>query len=120
MKSKFIAVGASLAFIGQAYASDDVMTASLLHQKYTDVVLASEFCPGVKMDIKKWDAEVRRDAGARGPGLIKSFQVSEQGSAWYGNKTEEFQSNQGKSCAEALDQYGPTGTSSKGLLIKKK
>src|SRR5687768_11514219 len=43
MKMKFMVVAASLAFIGQAYASDDVMTASLLHQKYTDVVLASEF-----------------------------------------------------------------------------
>ena len=53
--------------------------AALLHQEYTDVIIASDACPGVALDIKKWDAEVRKEAGANGPSMIKAFEVSDQG-----------------------------------------
>ncbi|MBR0931346.1 hypothetical protein ML401_15090 [Bradyrhizobium sp. 62B] len=90
-----------------------IADAAQLHQEYTDVVIASEQCPGVILDIKKWDGEVRKLGG---PGVLKAFDVSEQGGAWRDKRYDEFKANPAKQCAEALETYGPKGM---GLLQRK-
>ncbi|MGX9431410.1 MULTISPECIES: hypothetical protein [Bradyrhizobium] len=99
---------------GAKAAGADVATAAMLHQEYTDVVIASEQCAGVKLDIKKWDQELRKAAGSSGPGMVKAFDVSEQGGAWREKRYDEFKAEPAKECAAAMETYGP-----KGLLIKK-
>jgi hypothetical protein len=94
----------------------DVASAATLHQEYTDVVIASDECPGIALDINKWDKEVRRVAGSSGPGMLKAFEVSEQGGAWRDKRQGDFKANPTKECADAMETYGPKGL---GLLKRK-
>lgn len=94
----------------------DVASAATLHQEYTDVIIASDECPGMALDINKWDKEVRKLAGSAGPGMLKAFEVSEQGGAWREKRQADFKANPAKECAYAIETYGPKGL---GLLKKK-
>jgi hypothetical protein len=118
MMNKILTLAVALGFIGTAHAQKgtDIATAALLHQEYTDVIIASDSCPGVALDINKWDAEVRKTAGTSGPGMIKAFEVSDQGGAWRDKRQDDFKANPNKECAEVMDTYGPKG---KGLLKRK-
>jgi hypothetical protein len=102
--------------LSAAQAADPIADGAMLHQEYTEVDIASDLCAGVKMDIKKWDEELRKVAGSKGPCWVKSFVVSPQGEAYYGKRYDEFKADTAKNCAEAQQVYGPKG---KGLLIKK-
>jgi hypothetical protein len=119
VKMKKLVLAAALCLVGAAAHAQkgaDVASAATLHQEYTDVTIASEQCPGVAMDIGKWDKEVRKLAGSSGQGMLKAFVVSEQGETWYGKRYDEFKANPTKECADAMETYGPTG---KGLLKRK-
>jgi len=80
----------SIAMEANAAGGVDVANAAQLHQEYTDVVIASEQCPGIALDINKWDKEVRKVAGSIGPAILKAFDVSEQGGAWREKRYDDF------------------------------
>ncbi|QIO30765.1 hypothetical protein [Bradyrhizobium sp. 1(2017)] len=115
---KLALIGAFVAVpsFASAQKGADVAAAATLHQEYTDVVIASDECPGITLDINKWDKEVRKVAGSSGPGMLKAFEVSEQGGAWRDKRQGDFKANPTKECADVLEAYGPKGL---GLLRRK-
>jgi hypothetical protein len=97
----------------------DVANAAYLHEEFTEIMIASDHCPGIEVDMKKWMGQMRAVAGSSGQALVKAFNVSTQGSEWYGKREAEFKADPAKNCAQAEEDYGPNGKSIKGLLVKK-
>jgi hypothetical protein len=60
--------------------------------------------------------ELRSSAGSSGEAMVKAFNASDQGAAWYEKRDNDFKADPVKNCAEAEKYYGPKGM---GLLIKK-
>ena len=93
--------------VAHAQKGTEVAHAAQLHQEYTDLVITSEKCPGITMDLDRWEKEVRKVAGSSGQGMLKAFDVSEQGGAWREKRYDEFAADLSKQCAAAMDTYGP-------------
>ncbi|SDK38669.1 hypothetical protein [Bradyrhizobium ottawaense] len=94
----------ALVRIGPAAQAEAVTDAAYNHSVFTEVMNAANFCP-LMVDMKKWDEKMPAGVMA----IVKAFNVTEQGDAWYGKRSDEFQANPAKECAEAEKTYGPAG-----------
>lgn len=83
----------------------EVSNAAYLHAQFTDVFVAVERCPNLMVDIKKWDKEMPTSTMI----IVKAFNATDQGAAWYGKRDGDFEANPAKECADAEKWYGPSG-----------
>lgn len=90
----------------------EVTNAAYLHARFTDVFVAVDRCPKLTVDIKRWDQEMPTSAMI----IVKAFNATEQGAAWYGKRDADFEADPAKECADAEKWYGAEGM---GLLKRK-